>query len=181
MKVFFWLLLVSILVVSTTTTHAQEKVVYDTEDDPKNDHEPQQQQSNNEEQREHQLRQWRIAMQEVTMSVSAGPLSENFTPEYMAKRKATSSLNNQISRARGQLVSTMIETVGVKAETCFGRRFSDDAISMLKREFEQHGFKVDWTPDSNRDIKDKRRCYEGRESIVVMVEPASPDNLENKD
>ncbi len=155
-----------------------EKVVYDPEDDLANDPEPASKEPSPEEvdkQREKNLSEWRLLMQEIITSVSAGPMGEKFVPDYLAKRKANIAMSKQLARARGQMISAMIETVGVRAETCFDRRFSDDVLSMLKSELEDHQFKVTWEPDPERSPTDKRWCYAGRESMVVGVPPAKPE------
>jgi len=191
MKQLFWitlallLLLFGVVVVRTqavTTSVVDgddespeaEKVVYDPEDDP----EPASKEPSPKEvaeQREKNLSEWRLLMQEIMTSVSAGPMGEKFVPDYLARRKANIAMSKQLARARGQMISAMIETVGVRAETCFDHRFSDDVLSMLKSELEGHQFKVMWEPDPERNPTDTRWCYAGRETMVVRVPPAKPE------
>ena len=195
MKLLFVLVLSASLVVACLTPGAnaedeakgnesESKVVYDPEDDPANDPEPAVKEPSPEElaeQREKELVRWRLVVQEIITSITAGPMGEKFSPDYLGKRKASVAMNNQLARARGQMISTMIETIGVRAETCFDRRFSDDVLFNMESELEEKQFKVDWNPQADRTIHDSRRCYATRESMVVSVPPAKPELPEKGD
>ena len=120
------------------------------------------------------LDRWRMAVQEILTSISAGPLSTEFTPSHLAKRRVADAMKNQVARLRGQVASAMLETVGSRVDLCAERRFSDEAVAMVKEELEARGFKVEWTAQAERKQEHRRWCYRERESMVVHIPPADP-------
>jgi hypothetical protein len=120
------------------------------------------------------IQKWRLGVQEILTSVTAGPLGKDFTPKYLGTRSAALVLKKQLARIRGQAASAMIETLGTRVDLCYARRFKDEVISALKQEMVEAGFKVDWDAQSDRwNPRDTRWCFAGRETMVVHLLPAN--------
>ncbi len=101
--------------------------------------------------------------------VSIGPLKDELTPAYLAKRSMEASVQAQTARFRSRVARSLIESTGTKATACVDpATTSDDAVQIVHDELIKHEFTVSW-------VKSSPLCPtvggRGASALVVDVPP----------
>ena len=87
---------------------------------------------------------WMHAVEEILATVTLGPLKEEFTPSYLAKRTQSGALRMQTNRFRAQVAASMVECTSDRVTVCPYPSTSDPAIEEVQKELETRGFEVYW-------------------------------------
>ena len=101
--------------------------------------------------------------------VSIGPLKDELTPAYLAKRSYDASVQAQSARFRSRVARALIESTGTKATACIDPSMtSDDAVQFVYDELVKHEFTVSW-------VKSNTLCpIIGKHSASALVVDVPP-------
>lgn len=101
---------------------------------------------------------WKRAVEEILASLTLGPLKEDFSPDYLAKRTYSGALRAQTNRFRAHVATAMVQSLGSKITVCPNETIDDKAVEAVIEEVKQRGFdQVYWL---------KNRCV-----VIHLPEP----------
>lgn len=90
--------------------------------------------------------EWQHAVEEILASVRLGPLKEEFSPSYLAKRKFAASFQLQSMKLRALIAGAMVESLGSDIHLCQPMGMDDRVVREVLNEFRERGFdKISWT------------------------------------
>jgi hypothetical protein len=113
---------------------------------------------------------WMTLVEEILTIVSIGPLKDELTPSYLAKRSMEATIQAQTARFRSRVARSLIESIGTRATSCIDPSMtSDDAVQLVHDELVKHEFTVTW-------VKSSPLCpmVGGRGASALIVEVPAP-------
>lgn len=86
--------------------------------------------------------EWKNAVEEAILSISASGLSESFNSEYMSKRDFSTTLKAQAARLRAHLLVALLTCVDTELVVEVPKHFTKSVMDSVTSEFKLRGFKV---------------------------------------
>lgn len=83
---------------------------------------------------------WVRAVEEILSGVMLGPLKEEFTPSYLARRTREASLKAQTNRFRARVATAMAESLEDHVIVCRFDHIGQSAVDAVIAELRNHTF-----------------------------------------